>query len=106
MKSRLLLLAIVAVLGFATGNAVETEEDRRVKRAELDTICEQARRRNIAPLREKMIRECVEKEQRPDRASCEHFYADYGERTGSQEPLFYDLPECLKAHEYRRSYRQ
>jgi len=106
MKSKLLLLAIVAVLGFATGNAVETEEDRRAKQAELDAICEQARQRNIAPLREKMIRECVEKEQRPDRASCERFYADYGERTGSQDPLFYDLPECVKAHDYRRSYRQ
>ncbi len=106
MKSRLLLLAIVAVLSFATANAVETEADRKAKQAELDAICEQARQRNIAPLREKMIRECVEKEQRPDRASCERFYADYGERTGSQDPLFYDLPECVKAYDYRRSYRQ
>lgn len=106
MKSRLLLFVTMAMLGAATGNAVETERDRKAKQAELDAICEQARQRKIAPLREKMIRECVEKEQRPDRASCERFYADYGERTGSQDPLFYDLPECVKAHEYRRSYRQ
>ena len=106
MKSRLWLLAIVAVLSFATANAVETEADRKAKQAELDAICEQARQRKIAPLREKVIRECVDKEQRPDRASCERFYADHGERTGSQDPLFYDLPECVEAHEYRRSYRQ
>ena len=106
MKSKLILLAIVAMLSSAIGNAIETEEERRAKQAELDAICEQARQRNIAPLRERMISECVEKEQRPDRASCERFYADYGERTGSQDPLFYDLPECVKAHEYRRSYRQ
>jgi len=102
----LLLFVTMAMLGSATANAVETERDRKAKQAELDAICEQARQRNIAPLREKMIRECVDKEQRPDRASCERFYADYGERTGSQDPLFYDLPECVKAYEYRRSYRQ
>ena len=106
MKSKLLLFVTMAMLGSATANAVETERDRKAKQAELDAICEQARQRNIAPLREKMIRECVEKEQRPDRASCERFYADYGERTGAQDPLFYDLPECVKADDYRRSYRQ
>ncbi len=106
MKSRLLLFVTMVMLGAATGNAVETERDRKAKQAELDAICEQARQRKIAPLREKVIRECVDKEQRPDRASCERFYADYGERTGSQDPLFYDLPECVEAHEYRRSYRQ
>ncbi len=106
MKSRYLLLAVVAMLTSGTGRAIETEEDRKAKQAELDAICEQARQRKIAPLRETMIKECVEKEQRPDRASCERFYADYGERTGAREPLFYDLPECVKAHDYRTSYRQ
>ena len=106
MKSKLILLAIVAMLSSAIGNAIETEEERRAKQAERYASCDQARQRNIAPLRERMISECVEKEQRPDRACCGRFYADYGERTGSQDPLFYDLPECVKAHEYRRSYRQ
>lgn len=51
--------------------------------------------------RDKLVEECVEKEQRFDRASCERFYADYGERTGALEPLFYDLPLCKMAHDYR-----
>jgi hypothetical protein len=106
MKSRLLLLATVTILTSATGEAIETEEDRRAKQAQLDAICEQARQRKIAPLRDKMIKECVDKEQRPDRASCERFYESYGERTGAQDPLFYDLPECVKAYDYMRSYRQ
>ena len=106
MKNRYLLLAVAAMLTCATGEAVETEEDRKAKQAQLDAICEQARQRKIAPLRSKMVKECVENEQRPDRASCERFYANYGERTGAQEPLFYDLPECVKAPDYRTSYRQ
>ncbi len=39
----------------------------------------------LAPLRAGYIEECVDKKQRPDRAA-----------------LFYDLPECVKAFEYRQ----
>lgn len=106
MKNKYLLLTIMALLTSATGQAYETEEERKAKQAELDAICEEARQKKIVPLREEMIEECVDKEQRSDRASCERFYANYGERTGAQNPLFYDLPECLKAHEYRTSYRK
>lgn len=40
-----------------------------------------------------------------DRETCERFYADYGESAAGVAPLFYDLPECEKAHGYRNSYR-
>jgi hypothetical protein len=43
----------------------------------------------------------VAKEQRQDRAACERFYADYGSRSGDRAPLFYDLPECVTAHNFR-----
>ncbi len=106
MKNRWVMLITLATLVSVTGHAIETEEDRRARQAELDAICEEARQRELAPLRETLVEECVEKEQRPDRASCERFYADYGERTGSREPLFYGLPECVSAHDYRTSYRR
>ncbi len=70
--------------------------------AKLDAACEAAREKNLAPLRAGFIDECVEKEQRPDRAACERFYADYGNQSGSRAPLFYDLPECVKAFENSR----
>ena len=84
----------------------ETQKDRQAKQAELDAICEAARQEKLTLIRAGYVEECVEKKQRPDRASCERFYADYGERAGrKQTPLFYDLPECVAADEYRRSYR-
>ena len=72
------------------------------EQAKLDAACEAAREKQLAPLRAGFIDECVEKEQRPDRAACERFYADYGNQSGNRAPLFYDLPECVKAFEYRR----
>jgi len=71
--------------------------------ASLDAACEAAREKNLAPMRADFIEECVEKKQRPDRAACERFYADFGNQAGNRAPLFYDLPECEEAFEYRRS---
>jgi hypothetical protein len=72
------------------------------EQAGLDTACEAAREKKLAPLRAGFIDECIEKNQRPDRAACERFYADFGNQSGNRAPLFYDLPECVKAFEYRR----
>ncbi len=106
MKNAWLLLMVSAMVVSVTGHAIETEEDRKAKQAELDAICEEARQKKLMPLRAQYVEECVEKEQLPDRASCERFYADYGERSGNRAPLFYDLPECVRAHEFRTSYRR
>ncbi len=106
MRNEWLLLMVSAMVVSVAGHAIETEEERKAKQAELDAICEEARQKKIIPLRAQFVEECVEKEQRPDRASCERFYADYGERAGKRVPLFYDLPECVRAHEYRSSYRR
>ena len=84
----------------------ETGKERETKQAELDAICETARQEKLIQVRAEYVEECIEKKQRPDRASCERFYADYGESAGgNQVPLFYDLPECEKADDFRRSYR-
>ncbi len=80
-------------------------QDRDAKQAELDAACEVARQNKLILVRAELIEECVETKQLADRATCERFYADYGESSANQAPLFYDLPECEKAHEYRRSYR-
>ena len=69
--------------------------------AELDSRCEEAREKAIAPLRQAEIAKCKQDE-RNDPAWCERFNADYGDggRTanGSIRPrMFDDLPECVEA---------
>ncbi len=106
MKNTWLLLIVLTMVPSATSQAIETEEEQKAKQAELDAVCEVARQKKLVPLRAQHVDECVEKKQRPDRESCERFYADYDGQRGNQAPLFYDLLECVKAYEYRRSYRR
>ena len=58
--------------------------------------CASARAEKLAPLRQRYIDECVRGRGR-DR---------YGDRSGTRPPLLYDLPECVEAFDYRRSYRR
>jgi hypothetical protein len=80
--------------------------DRATQQAELDAACEAARERKLAPLRAQYVEECVRDQVKESRAACEQFYSDYGAQSGSRAPLFYDLPECVQAFEFRESVRQ
>ncbi len=80
-------------------------EERDAKQAELDAACEAARQTKLVLAREKHVEECVDTEMLADRETCERFYADYGAGSANQAPLFYDVPACEIAHEYRTSYR-
>ncbi len=105
MKNTCLLLMALAMVASASVQADKLGKERDAKQAELDAACEVARQKKLVLVRAEFVEECVEKKRRPDRESCERFYADYGESSANQAPLFYDLPECETAHEYRRSYR-
>lgn len=85
--------------------ADELGDERNRKQAALDAACEAARLEKIIAERARLTEECVRTRLLPDRETCERFYSDYGESAANQAPLFYDLPECEKAHEYRNSYR-
>ena len=101
MKSVYVLLVTLMVL--ACADALGDERD--AKQAELDAACEVARQQKIKVERPKHIEECVETKRLDNREACESYYADYGETPAGVAPLFYDLPECEAAHEFRNSYR-
>lgn len=95
------VLGVLALLFFCCAAQGEIFEDKRaIKQKQLDEACELARERKLAPLRKKFVAECVEK-QKKKRDYCEEFYSDYGVRTGNRPPLFYDLPECVTAFDFR-----
>jgi len=96
---------VVVMVSSNAGLAQKSAKEREAKRAELDAACEVARQEKLTLVKAQYVEECMVTKQRPDRAACERFYADYGESSANQAPLFYDLPQCEKAHEYRRSYR-
>ena len=92
----LLVAAAVAIAGD------ESAEERAAKQAELDAECEAARQAKLEPIRRQLYEECVSK-QRKDPEFCRKDADSYnGARPGGGAPLFYDLPECEAAFEYRR----
>lgn len=105
MKQLFIPIVAFTLMASAPVFADELGDERDAKQAELDAACEAARQEKIILERARHIEECVETGLLSDREACERFYADYGEDAANQAPLFYDLPECEKAHEYRNSYR-
>ena len=71
------------------------EDITRQRAEELLQECQSERARNIAPLREQAIDECINKKQK-DRDYCERYYRNYGETTasGTRRGMYWNLP-CL-----------
>jgi hypothetical protein len=103
MEIRGVLLFSIAVLIPSLGVG---GDDRASKQQQLDAECETARERKLEPAREMYVQECVQQKTKSTLQDCQRFYADYGAKTGDRAPLYYDLPECVAAFEYRQSYRQ
>jgi hypothetical protein len=96
------LIAGMLLLGARAAASQSDEELRRARQAELDQACEAARQVALAPRREEIYEECLGRPGR-DEPACRNEANGYnGNRIGGA-PLFYDLPECEEAFDYRRS---
>ncbi len=72
---------------------------------EMGQRCQEARERNIAPLRQAAIEECVSRRRTlRTREDCERMYEGFGEGGGTvndgfRAGMFIDLPECIEYFE-------
>lgn len=100
MKPVLIILTMLisSIMSFAVA------EDRELIQQQLDQACEAVRLEKLEPIREKYAAQCTAEWDR-SQEYCDRFYSDYGNQGGDQAVLFYDLPECEKAWNYRQSYR-
>ncbi|MGE5815586.1 MAG: hypothetical protein ACM36C_13950 [Acidobacteriota bacterium] len=97
------LLAVVALLPGLTGAAAaETVKERQARQAELDQKCEAARQVALAPRRQEIYAECIDRFGKEEDVCRKDANAYNGTRIGAS-PLFYDLPECVEAFEYRKA---
>lgn len=95
-------LAVVLLFLVAQAGANDTE-DRQKLQSTYDQACEEVRSEKLAVEKVALIEECVNNESwTKDRDGCERFYQDHGAIAAK----YYDLPECVKAFEYKKSYRQ
>jgi hypothetical protein len=98
-----LLVTTVMLFGLSIAAASQTDEDlRRSRLAELDRACEAARQVALAPRRQEIYEECINRSDK-DEDVCRRDANGYnGNRIGGT-PLYYDLPECEEAFDYRRT---
>ena len=94
---RLLPLLLILLTGAASSAADQSDADKQV---ELDQRCEAARQRKLAPIREDIYRECLEKKQ-GDAAYCRRSADTYNGNRPGGAPRFYELPECEAAFNFR-----
>jgi hypothetical protein len=100
---RELLVAAMLLLGLSGAAASETEENlRQARQAELDRACEAVRQVALAPRRQDIYEECINRSGKEADACRSEANAYNGNRIGAT-PLFYDLPECVEAFEYRKT---
>jgi len=103
MKKQLVMASCVFLIGSTLCFA--DDANRQSAQATLDAQCEAAREQKLAPERAFYIDECVAKKFKDSRQECERFYRDYGAQTGDRAPLYYDLPECVKAFDFRKNFQ-
>lgn len=108
------IIGICAVVGAGAARAESREEMQRL--LDLDKKCEAARAVRIRAVQQQKIEECVNappepRTERMSRAQCERYWNDYGwssggERLGTYNRLFEEIPECLAAFEAWQSHQR
>ena len=105
MRSLLLVLVVLLTgTGAVVGEPGDAKQGDEELQAELDRRCEAARERKLAPIRDEIFAECLDKKQ-SDEAFCRRNADGYnGNRIGGS-PRFYELPECQAAFKNRNRHR-
>jgi hypothetical protein len=96
-------LLVLLVLMSSICNAVAAGDQAQSEQAALDADCEAARQTALAPKRSEIYQECVDKFKK-SAEFCEQDAAGYNGNRVNGSPLFYDLPECEAAFEYRNAH--
>jgi len=84
--------------------AMADDKARMAQQRNLDNLCEAARVAKIDQVRDELVAQCVAAEEgtQPD---CVRMHRNHGARSGNRAALYYDLPACEEATEFRRSTR-
>ena len=96
-----ILVLMVGLLSVTAGYCEEGEAERSAKQAQLDSKCEGARQIALAPGKQDVFQECLDKKK--DVPVCKHEADIYNGARAGRGPLFYDLPECEIAFNYKKS---
>jgi len=98
MKVTSLLLIVVLMILYSSvilANAKKNEQ------AKLDKACESARQKALAPRKKEIYQECLTKFKK-DKSICQRQADAYNGNRIKGAPMFYELPACVKAFEFKK----
>lgn len=100
------LLLLTALLA-SSASAATFEADKQAtlqRQAELDQACEAARTAKLEPLRQQLFNECMSsKKTANSEQDCKRQSAEYNGNRSGAAPMFYDLPACVTAFEFKKA---
>jgi len=74
---------------------------KKTEQAKLDKACESARQEALAPIKKEIYQECITKFKK-DKSVCQRQADAYNGNRINGAPMFYELPACVKAFEFRK----
>jgi hypothetical protein len=89
-----ILFAAVGILGVTVGYCQDSQ-------MELDRKCEDARQTALTPLKQDIFEECLGKGK--EKSVCKIEADEYDGARANRGPMFYDLPECEAAFNYKKN---
>ncbi|TWX71798.1 hypothetical protein ESZ36_00770 [Colwellia demingiae] len=97
MPSNLFRPFILVIVVYSIGTTAFAHKGEQVK---LDQACEDARQIALEPRRKEIYQECVQKFKKDETVCLSEAKAYNGNRINGA-PLFYELPACEKAFDFR-----
>ncbi len=101
MKLTLLLPLLCSVFLLVFSQGLLANDVQKKEQAKLDQVCENARQEALKPQKLEIYNECVTKLKKSPEV-CKNDAAQFNGNRINGAPLYYDLPECVKAFEYKK----
>jgi hypothetical protein len=98
MPNNLLAILALSIALLSTGSIALAHEKKQVT---LDQACEADRQKALKPRKTEIYQECRQKFKKSEKVCKAEAQAYNGNRIGGA-PLFYELPACEKAFNYRK----
>ncbi|PHR85379.1 MAG: hypothetical protein COA59_03240 [Colwellia sp.] len=91
----------IAIILFTFNSTIAQAEATKNKQAELDKSCEDARQIALKPRKDDIFHECLTKFKK-SKSVCQQEADIYNGNRIKGAPMFYELPECEKAFQFRK----
>ncbi len=75
----------------------------KIEQARLDKVCESSRQKALEPRKKEIYQECLTKFKK-DKSVCQQEADAYNGNRINGAPMFYELPACVKAFEFRKKH--